>query len=60
MKIRIFSFGKATLPLKADQSEHDELVRLREENKFLKKMLADREEDIEEHRRLTNHFIGQG
>lgn len=59
MKIRIFSIGKATISLKADQAEHDELVRLREENKFLKKELADREEDIREHRRLTNHFIGQ-
>lgn len=59
MKIRIFSIGKATISLKADQAEHDELVRLREENKFLKEELADREEDIREHRRLTNHFIGQ-
>lgn len=59
MKIRIFSIGKATISLKADQAEHDELVRLREGNKFLKKELADREEDIREHRRLTNHFIGQ-
>ncbi len=60
MKIRIFSFGKATISLKADQSEHDELVRLREENRYLKQMLADKEADIKEHRRLTNHFISQG
>lgn len=59
MKIRIFTIGNATISLKADQAEHDELVRLREENKYLKKELADREEDIREHRRLTNHFIGQ-
>lgn len=59
MKIRIFSIGKATISLKADQTEHDELVRLREENKFLKATLSEKNEEIAEDRRLINHFIGQ-
>lgn len=59
MKIRIFSIGKATISLKADQAEHDELVRLREENKYLKSILADKDKEIAENRRLINHFIGQ-
>lgn len=59
MKIRIFSIGKATISLKADQAEHDELVRLREENKHLKSMLSEKNDEIAENRRLINHFIGQ-
>ncbi len=59
MKIRIFSIGKATISLKADQTEHDELVRLREENKYLKATLSEKNEEIAEDRRLINHFIGQ-
>lgn len=59
MKIRIFSIGKATISLKADQTEHDEVVRLREENKFLKATLSDKNDEIAEDRRLINHFIGQ-
>lgn len=59
MKIRIFSIGKATISLKADQAEHDELVRLREENKHLKSMLSEKNDEIAEDRRLNNHFIGQ-
>lgn len=42
-----------------DQMEHDELIRLREENKYLKQMLAERDETIKESRRLVNHFLGQ-
>lgn len=59
MRIRIFSLGKATISLKADQIEHDELVRLREENRHLKQMLAERDETIAESRKLLNHFIEQ-
>lgn len=59
MKIRIFSIGKATISLKADQTEHDELVRLREENKHLKTTLSEKNDEIAEDRRLINHFIGQ-
>lgn len=59
MKIRIFSIGNATISLKADQAEHDELVRLREENKFLKATLSEKNDEIAENRRLINHFIGQ-
>lgn len=40
-------------------SEHDELIRLREENKYLKSILADKDKEITENRRLINHFIGQ-
>lgn len=40
-------------------SEHDELIRLREENKYLKSILADKDKEIAENRRLINHFIGQ-
>lgn len=43
----------------ANQEEHDELIRLREENRFLKQMLAERDETIKENRRLLNHFIGK-
>ena len=39
--------------------EHDELIRLREEVKYLKQMLAERDETISESRKLLNHFIGQ-
>ena len=42
-----------------NQEEHDELIRLREENKYLKQMLADKDKEIIENRRLINHFIGQ-
>ena len=59
MKIRIFSIGKATISLKADQTEHDEIVRLREENKHLKATLSEKNDEIAENRRLINHFIGQ-
>ena len=57
MKIRILSFGKATISLKADQSEHDELVRLREENKHLKKELAEKEANHLESARLINPLL---
>lgn len=40
-------------------SEHDELIRLREEVKYLKTILADKDKEITENRRLINHFIGQ-
>lgn len=40
-------------------SEHDELIRLREEVKYLKSILADKDKEIAENRRLINHFIGQ-
>lgn len=40
-------------------SEHDELIRLREENKYLKSMLAERDATIAENRRILNHFIGK-
>lgn len=43
-----------------NQAEHDELIRLREEVKYLKQMLAERDETISESRKLLNHFIGQG
>ena len=43
-----------------NQEEHDELIRLREEVKYLKQMLAERDETISESRKLLNHFIGQG
>lgn len=59
MKIRIFSIGKATISLKADQAEHDELVRLREENKLLKKELAEKEEAHMESARLINTLLAQ-
>lgn len=39
--------------------EHDELIRLREEVKYLKSILADKDKEIAENRRLINHFIGQ-
>ena len=41
-------------------AEHDELIRLREENKFLRQMIAEKDETIAECRKLVNHFIGQG
>lgn len=59
MKTRIFSIGKATISLKADQAEHDELIRLREENKFLKKELAEKEEAHLESARLINTLLAQ-
>ena len=43
-----------------NMAEHDELIRLREEVKYLKQMLAERDETISESRKLLNHFIGQG
>lgn len=43
-----------------NMEEHDELIRLREEVKYLKQMLAERDETISESRKLLNHFIGQG
>lgn len=42
-----------------NQAEHDELIRLREENKYLKSMLAERDATIAENRRIINHFIGK-
>lgn len=39
--------------------EHDELIRLREEVKYLKQILSDKDKEIAENRRLINHFIGQ-
>lgn len=57
MKIRIFSIGKATISLKADQAEHDELVRLREENKFLKSVIADKDDALSESRKVVNHLL---
>jgi len=42
-----------------DPTEHDELIRLREENKFLKQLLAERDETLKESRKLINHFLGQ-
>ena len=57
MKIRIFAIGRARITLKADQAEHDELVRLREENKHLKASLSDKEDEIKENRKLINHFV---
>lgn len=39
--------------------EHDELIRLREEVKYLKSILSDKDKEIAENRRLINHFIGQ-
>lgn len=57
MKIRIFSIGKATISLKADQTEHDELVRLREENKYLKSVIADKDDALSESRKVVNHLL---
>lgn len=59
LKIRIFSIGKATISLKADQTEHDELVRLREENKLLRKELAEKEADHMESARLINSLLAK-
>lgn len=42
-----------------NMAEHDELIRLREEVKYLKSILADKDKEIAENRRLINHFIGQ-
>lgn len=42
-----------------NMAEHDELIRLREEAKYLKSILADKDKEIAENRRLINHFIGQ-
>lgn len=42
-----------------NQEEHDELIRLREENRFLKQMLAERDATIAENRKLLNHLIGR-
>lgn len=52
------SHGQASVG--QNQAEHDELIRLREEVKYLKQMLAERDETISESRKLLNHFIGQG
>ena len=60
MKIRIFALGRAQITLKADEAEHDELVRLREENKHLKTLLSDKEDEIKENRKLINHFVNMG
>lgn len=57
MKIRIFSIGKATIALKADQAEHDELVRLREENKYLKSVIADKDDTLSESRKVVKHLL---
>lgn len=60
MKIRIFSIGNAKISLNNDPMEHDELVRLREENRHLKSAIADKDNTISEQRKLVNHFIAQG
>lgn len=52
--------GHANASVGQNQAEHDELVRLREENKFLKQMIADKDNTISEQRKLVNHFIAQG
>lgn len=51
--------GHAHASVGQNQAEHDELIRLREENKYLKQILADKDKEIAENRRLINHFIGQ-
>lgn len=51
--------GHAHASVGQNQEEHDELIRLREENKYLKQMLAERDATIAENRRLLNHFIGK-
>lgn len=57
MKIRIFSIGKATISLKADQTEHDELIRLREEVKYLKSVIADKEDTLSESRKMLKLLL---
>lgn len=42
-----------------NMEEHDELIRLREENRYLKQMLADKEREIADNKRIINHFIGK-
>lgn len=51
------SHGQASVG--QNQAEHDELIRLREENKYLKSMLVERDATIAENRRIINHFIGK-
>lgn len=51
--------GHAHASVGQNKDEHDELIRLREEVKYLKQMLAERDETIAESRKLLNHFIGQ-
>lgn len=50
--------GNAKVFFGRDEAEHDECVRLREENRHLKQMLAERDETIKESRKLVNHFLG--
>ena len=51
--------GHGSASVGQNQAEHDELIRLREENKYLKSMLAERDATIAENRRIINHFIGK-
>lgn len=51
--------GHAHASVGQNQEEHDELIRLREENKYLKQMLSERDTTIAELRRMLNHFIGK-
>ena len=41
------------------QEEHDELIRLREENKYLKQLLADKDERIDELKERIDEFKGR-
>lgn len=51
--------GHSSASVGQNQAEHDELIRLREENKYLKSILAERDATIAENRRIINHFIGK-
>lgn len=42
-----------------NQAEHDELVRLREENKYLKRLLADKDERIDELKERIDELKGR-
>lgn len=41
------------------QEEHDELIRLREENKYLKQLLADKDERIDELKERIDELKGR-
>lgn len=42
-----------------NQAEHDELIRLREENKYLKQLLADKDERIDELKERIDELKGR-
>ncbi len=54
------ALGYAHASVGIDQTEHNELIRLREETRFLKHLISERDREIEEKTKWLNHFIGQG